>query len=73
VTKLQRVRIERRLTRAQLSDQSGVSYGSIRRHEEGEGEMGEANLFKLAGFFKVSPFELQGDVPDVEPSAGRAA
>jgi transcriptional regulator with XRE-family HTH domain len=58
MTRLEQLRIDRVLTRAELSEATGVGIGTIRRLEEQIGTAQVGTLGKLAAFFGVAPSEL---------------
>lgn len=69
-TRLEQLRRERFLSRAQLADQTGVSKGTIRRLEERlQDDAQVATLGKLCKFFEVGPLELLGDAIYTESRA----
>lgn len=56
---LERIRMERRLTRAELATRAGVAVATIRNAEEGTREPNDPTLFKLADALECEPHELR--------------
>lgn len=61
MTRLEKLRLDARMTPEQLGEAAGVHGGTIRRLEAGKGAR-IATLGKLADYFKVQPSELLVDV-----------
>lgn len=58
--RLRKLREERRLSRATLSELCGLEKGAVRRYERGERTPNLAGLMALADFFEVSLDYLTG-------------
>lgn len=69
MTRLETVRLSRGMTRAELAEAAGVNYGTIGRHERGEGDVSDPTLFALAKALKVNPTELVGLAPEPAEAA----
>jgi transcriptional regulator with XRE-family HTH domain len=64
VTRLQSIRLSKRMTRDDLAKAAKVDYGTIRRHELREGSVSEIVLFKLADALDVEPTDLIDPKPE---------
>lgn len=63
MTALERIRLTRRMTRAQLAEAAAVHYDTI-SNIEGGSVPSDATLFKLADALGVEPLELREPVPE---------
>jgi len=66
--RLEKLRLDARMTPEQLGEAAGVHGGTIRRLEAGKSAR-VATLGKLADFFEVAPSELLADVGPAQEAA----
>lgn len=59
MTELERIRMEKRMTRRALAEKAGLAYATVYQIETGLRSIGDEALFKLADALDVEPLELR--------------
>jgi transcriptional regulator with XRE-family HTH domain len=73
VNALERFRMSKRLTRAELATAAGVSVDTVSNIEEGRTRGNDSTLFKLSDALDCQPWELREPAPVASAPTGEAA
>ena len=69
--RLKELRISRGLTQRQLSEETGIGYGTIVNYENLQREPNSKNMARLEKYFNVSGAYLRGETDDPAPQRRR--